>query len=170
MKGDMGHFHRILLAVVVGMVVAVLGAGPIGAGPASSSAYWDKRPDFSSQYSTTPCRTVNPNIIDMPFSAWLNVDQRLPAQRGRIDVRVIVSTTAWGYGSHLTLGWRNLSSHKSGARRSVIHVRNGGSLQPDTHFRDLTTGPGRVRLTVTARNANALWMIPITCSDVFEVR
>ncbi len=166
----MGHFHRILLAVVVGMVVAVLGAGPIGAGPASSSAYWDKRPDFSSQYSTTPCRTVNPNIIDMPLSAWLNVDQRLPAQRGRIDVRVIVSATAWGYDSHLTLGWRNLSSHKSGARRSVIHVRNGGSLQPGTHFRDLTTGPGRVRLTVTARNANALWMIPITCSDVFEVR
>ncbi|MFW0796658.1 hypothetical protein AAFP30_22830 [Gordonia sp. CPCC 205515] len=114
------------------------------------------------------CWGISPNIIDQPYStARLFVS---PTGRGQVTAAVRDISSFWiptgGYQSTGRLDWHNLSNGRKG---TAINTAPIGLYVGGPTFR-LNTGPGTVRVTLSAVNRNALWSIPTTsCSGTMRV-
>ena len=141
----------IAAAAALSITAGALGVGAVAAGEASAEI----------EVPMTRCFGLSPNVIDQPFApARAFVYQQRP---GTADVAINDIASLWffagGYQSDGRLDWRNLDNGRKGTavkRSPVSYPGNSSMTFP------ISPGTGRVELTFSAVNRNALWAIPTT--------
>lgn len=159
----MHHRHTIRTRLTTGLAAAAIAA--------SSLAALSVSPGTAHAEAVAPldrCWGISPNIIDQPYStARLFVSGAGP---GKVTAAVRDVSTFWifsgGYESAGRLDWHNLTTNRKGTAFDTAKI---GLYVGGPTFK-LNTGPGRVRVTLSAVNRNALWTIPSTaCSGTLTV-
>ncbi|MFW0789536.1 hypothetical protein [Gordonia sp. CPCC 205333] len=144
-------------------VAAVVAAGAL----ATSIAGGTGQASALAAYRLTSCIGLSPNVVDFPYNpTLLYVDQF----RGKTILSVDASSY-WGYQSAMRFDLRNLQTGKRLTVRTDQRV-----LPPNTGFHKIYISPsrigkGRVKVTLSTVNRNALWSVPATtCSAVVAIR
>ncbi|MDL9946900.1 hypothetical protein QSJ19_15150 [Gordonia sp. ABSL11-1] len=144
------------LALAAGSLVGTAGAA--SAAPASERSF-----------PINNCFGVSPNIVDTPFmprgvivghyDGWTNV--------------MVTYSSLWlgvGYDSVARFDWRHLDNGKRGTFISSTATRPPNTGTHGFTWPRYQPGKGRVELTLSAVNRNALWSIPTnTCKTVIVV-
>ena len=117
-------------------------------------------------YPLNNCINISPNIVDVPYMP----SRAIVSEYAGTTYIAIDYTSYWigvGYDSAARLDWHNLQTN----RRGTLHTRSHVS-PPYSGVHNFTVpramfGPGKVKLTLTTTNSNALWAIPArSCSGV----
>ena len=152
---------RIGAAALAGAGVAALALGVITPGQAAA----DTR-----TYALNDCINISPNIVDVPYhptSAFVSEY----AGSTYIHIQYNSLWLGVGYNSSARLDWRNLQTGLRGSKtvRSKVTPPNTG-----VHTYQIPTsqiGTGRVQVTLTSTNSNALWAIPArSCGGTIVTR
>ncbi|MFT4397918.1 hypothetical protein ACLTEW_23615 [Gordonia lacunae] len=133
------------------------------AGPASAA------PSSDRSFPISNCFGISPNIVDTPF---MPRGVSVGHYDGWTTVMVTYSSL-WlgvGYDSVARFDWRHLSNGKRGTFISSTSTRPPNTGTHGFSWPRYQPGKGRVELTLSAVNRNALWAIPTTtCKAVIEV-
>ena len=160
----MHHRHTIRTRLTTGLAAAAIAASSFAAlSVGSGTAHAETVAPLER------CWGISPNIVDQPYStARLFVSRTGP---GRVTAAVRDISSFWtfsgGYESVGRLDWHNLTNNRKGTAFNTAKI---GLYVGGPTFA-LDTGPGKVRVTLSAVNRNALWAIPTTaCSGTITVR
>lgn len=117
----------------------------------------------SREYPLSTCVGLSPNVVDVPFLARRTI---VSTYAGNAYVAAdFTSYFPGGYQSSARLDWHNLATGKRGSK--VSNVRVNPPYQGVHYFVIPVNqiGKGRVNVTFSAVNRNALWSVPSTsCS------
>ncbi|EGD55438.1 hypothetical protein [Gordonia neofelifaecis] len=152
--------HRTLRSRLTAAAVAV---GAVAASVVAGIGHADA---VTKEYPLHDCINISPNIVDLPY---------MPT---RVFVSDYAGTTYmqitygsyWigvGYDSVARLDWTNLTTNRKGTLidKSWVRPPNTGVHNFTLPSRDF--GPGKVKLTLSTVNRNALWAIPArSCGGV----
>lgn len=161
--------RRIFRASIAAALAAGAAAG-LGAGTAAATPYYSDTGGVVWQISNDRCNAISPDIVDNTYSGGISTRQNLRYGRGIIDISVTAGQSIWGYDNRMALRWDNLTTRRTGVLRATQRTTGatGGSIHD---FRNVRTGSGKVRITLTPTNQGALLTLPGgTCSDVFVVK
>ncbi|ALG85945.1 hypothetical protein [Gordonia phthalatica] len=138
----------------------------LAATAASVAAPGTANADQSKTYAMHDCINISPNIVDMPYRPYRVIVSKYLSN----TYLVIDYTSYWigvGYDSAARLDWKNLTTGQKGTRIARNHI---SPPYPGTHQFQIPTaklGPGKVKLTLSTVNSNALWAVPArSCSGV----
>ena len=122
--------------------------------------------DESKTYPLNDCINISPNIVDVPY-----MPRRVIVSKYEADTYLLIDYTSYwigvGYDSAARLDWKNLTTGQKGTTFQRGHI--SPPYQGTHQFRIPTAklGPGKVKLTLSTVNSNALWSIPArSCSGV----
>ncbi|WP_161893559.1 hypothetical protein [Gordonia spumicola] len=139
---------RLAAGAVAAAGVLALVAAPAGdAGAATKS------------YPLGDCTNLSPNVVDLPYQP----NRVFVSEYAGTTYLQITYSSAWmlvGYSSHARLDWKNLTTGRHG-----VLVDNSVVRPPNTGVHNFTVkrstfGPGKVKLTLTTTNRNAVWAVP----------
>lgn len=157
---------RIRTTVAASATAAALTIGTLtglthGAGDASAQ--------YNRPFPLSNCFGLSPNIVDVPFMPpGVNV-----SEYGGFTTVTATFSSLWlgvGYDSHAKLTWQHLGNGKRGTLHSSAVTRPPNTGVLGFNFPKNQPGKGRVKVTLSAVNSNALWSIPAqSCSGVIEV-
>ena len=136
------------IALVAGLTAAGIGAA-------------DAAPSSERGFPMTRCIGLSPNIIDYPFDVTgVTVSQ----YDGFTQIRT--GFFSWwlgvGYDSVARLDWQHLDNKKRGTLFTNASARPPAAGVLGFNFPRNEPGKGRVKITLSAVNRNALWAIPAT--------
>ncbi|MFC3243017.1 hypothetical protein ACFOJ6_12390 [Gordonia humi] len=110
------------------------------------------------------CINISPNIVDLPYLPHRAI---VSEYAGTTYIQIDYGSL-WvgvGYDSTARLDWRNLNTGRSGTMVDHSRVRPPNTGVHNYSLPRTTFGPGKVKLTLTTTNSNALWSIPArSCS------
>lgn len=116
------------------------------------------------EYPLHDCINVSPNIVDMPYMPSRVI---ISEYAGTTYMQVDYSSL-WigvGYDSVARLDWHNLKTNKRGTLVDHSVVRPPNTGVHNFTIKRSTFGPGKVNVTLSTVNRNALWAIPArSCS------
>ncbi|GAC79093.1 MULTISPECIES: hypothetical protein [Gordonia] len=139
--------------------VAAAGAAALILAPAGDASAVTKT------YPIGDCTNLSPNVVDMPYQP----NRVFVSEYAGTVYMQITYGSLWlglGYDSHARLAWKNLQTGRNG-----VLVDNSIVRPPNTGVHNFTVkrstfGPGKVRLTLTTTNRNAVWAVPArTCTS-----
>lgn len=145
---------------ITAMAVALAATAVSVAAPGTANAAADR------VYPLHDCINISPNIVDMPYRPY-----RVIVSKYRENAYLLIDYTSYwigvGYDSAARLDWTNLTTGQKGTRFQRSHV---SPPYQGTHQFQIPTaalGPGKVKVTLSTVNSNALWSIPArSCSGV----
>ncbi|MBD0861793.1 hypothetical protein IA539_11300 [Gordonia sp. zg691] len=150
---------RLASAAIALATAAVLGVAGTGTGDAAP---------VSREFPLSNCVGLSPNVVDVPFLARRTI---VSTYGGNAYIAVdFPSYFPGGYQSAARLDWRNPGTGKRGTK--ISNVRVNPPYQGVHYFvlPQKQIGKGRVDVTFSAVNRNALWAIPSTsCTGTIVV-
>ncbi|MBM7366051.1 hypothetical protein [Gordonia hydrophobica] len=116
------------------------------------------------EYPLHDCINISPNIVDMPY-----MPHRVIVSKYESNTYLQIDYTSYwigvGYDSSVRLDWKNLKTGQKGTTFQRNHI---SPPYQGTHNFTIPTaklGPGKVKLTMSTVNSNALWAVPArSCS------
>ncbi|GAC66847.1 hypothetical protein [Gordonia soli] len=150
--------HNARQRLIATMAVAAAAVGLISAQSAATGA---PAPSTSRGFPINNCFGLSPNIVDVPYAP----SQVVVGQYDGWTNVMVTYGSLWlltGYDSVARFDWRHLDNGKRGTFVSNSNVR-----PPNTGVHGFTwprnqPGKGRVEVTLSTVNRNALWEIPAT--------
>ncbi|ATD69560.1 MULTISPECIES: hypothetical protein [Gordonia] len=141
-------FTRLAAAALA--LAAAAGLGLSGTGEAAASR----------EFPVSTCIGPSPNVIDLPFMVRRAI---VDTYAGNAYIAAdFPSYFPGGYQSSLRMDWHNQSTGKRGSKLSNTRVR---PPYQGVHYFVIPVsqiGRGRVDVTFSAVNSNALWSVPST--------
>ncbi|MFI9507058.1 hypothetical protein [Nocardia sp. NPDC052566] len=112
------------------------------------------------------CSAMSPNVIDTPYSVQVIESQYKQYGTATFTAHAGGALT-WGYDTHVTLNWTNLSTGASGSavQHSRVNFYNGSTVA----FSDVPTGTGPVRIDLSVTNVGLIPVPPVNCSGTVNV-
>lgn len=148
--------------LAVGLTTGVLGA--TGAAEAQAA------PSTTRGFPLTQCFGLSPNVVDTP---WMPRNVAVEQYDGYTTVLTTYSSV-WlfiGYESVARLDWQQLSTGNRGTLFSTSRTSPPNTGVNGFNFPRHRAPKGKVRVTLSAVNRNALWAIPSnSCTGVIEIR
>lgn len=118
----------------------------------------------SQEFPIPNCIGVSPNIVDIPFK----LSNAIVSQYQDTTWITVTYGSLWvgvGYDSAVRLDWRNPATGQSGTKLSESRVVPPNTGVHSFQFPTEQIGKGRVEVSFSSVNRNALWAIPaLTCS------
>jgi len=131
---------------------------------AASAAITPGAAEAATTYPLHNCLNISPNIVDVPY-----MPSRVIVSKYQDNTYLTIDYTSYwigiGYASAVRLDWKNLQTGKTGTRFVRSHVRPPYQGTHQFQIPTAALGPGKVKLTMSTVNSNALWAIPArSCS------
>lgn len=118
----------------------------------------------SQEFPIPNCIGVSPNIVDIPFK----LSNAIVSQYEDTTWITVTYGSLWvgvGYESAVQLDWHNPATGQRGTKLSDSRVVPPNTGVHNFQFPTEQIGQGRVEVSFSAVNRNALWAIPaLTCS------
>ncbi|WP_157224272.1 hypothetical protein [Nocardia paucivorans] len=151
------HIQRAMVGIaLIGLAV---GATTAMAAPARAETM------ARSQYVAMDCYGVSPNLVDLPYNGGGSVVTRTDAPG--LFTFTSNSRSVFGYTTDARIEWRNLDNGRTGVHR--VGYRHGLKETDGYQLYEVNSGPGRVRLTISAVNHGLLALPAPVCSGDITV-
>lgn len=142
---------------MAGIALAGLAAATAVAAPAQA---WSR-----SQYVAMNCYGVSPNLIDLPYNGGGSVVTSTDTPG--VFTFTSNSRSVFGYTTDAQVEWRNLDNGRTGVHQ--VGYRHGMKETDGYQLYQVNSGPGRVRITISAVNHGLLALPAPVCSGEITV-
>ena len=156
--------------LVAGALTVATAAGMlIGAGTASAD-------DTLGRLDDRTCQGVSPNIVDLPYSVGIRVQQtQKPIVHNSVTLYLTKPVTFLApYSASGTLTWRNPVSGQHGSQRFSDTIQRYQLLMPFIDMSSMPTlylhpGVGPLDVSISAQPKGLVPVAPVTCTVRFTV-